>query len=373
MRIKKVIFSLLVLSLILCFGASQKLMAKNQVNSGTLVITQTQDQTSAPADEISKKYGFNLPEELVIGRSVAYGLIEKFDNKVDNNENLNRYVNLVGQSIAKAVSKRPDIKYKFGVIDSDEINAFACPGGYIFVTTGLLKVIFNENELAAILAHEIGHVEYGHGLKDIRTHKADEYAKVDVDNLEKDLGAINDIATSLPYAGWYASYYSPANIAKRQVGNLIGNFGGGYGGYVASSVASSATDVAIDAASQGLKKLAKAIAKKAIARWYYDPLSPEIELEADKFSAESLAVVGYDPNGLTSFLETLQYVESKQQTTASGVGNVFTYRHPSTADRISSITSVTNQPGFKAKNPNASNEPIFKSRYKENIAILEKG
>lgn len=371
MIIKKTLIGSMLLLLLFCLNYDQVSNASGLIRTD-LVIGQSEE--NAPSDAISSKYGFNLVQELILGRTVAYGLLERFNNKVVTDPSLNRYVNLVGQSVAKVSSKRPNINYKFGIIDNSEINAFACPGGYIFITTGTLKVLKNENELAAILAHEIGHVEHGDGLRDIRTHKADEYAQLDVENLEKDLGAVNDIATSLPYAGWYTSYYSPKNLAKRGLGQLIGNIGGGYGGYVASSAAGAVSDAAIDSASQGLKKLAKLIAQKSIKRWYYDPLDPSIELEADKFSVESVAKAGYDPKGLENFLELIRLIEVNMASEGQQTGsqNVFTYRHPSTETRINQVEEIISSPGFEVKNPNAANNATLKSRYKQNIAVLKK-
>ena len=73
-----------------------------------------------------------------------------------------KYINIIGRALAP-YGKRPDIKYMFGILDTDDINAYSCPGGYVFVTRGLLKILDNEAQLAAILGHEIGHI----GDKDI--------------------------------------------------------------------------------------------------------------------------------------------------------------------------------------------------------------
>ncbi|UCD64410.1 MAG: M48 family metalloprotease, partial [Candidatus Zixiibacteriota bacterium] len=74
------------------------------------------------------------------------------------------YLNEVGQKIA-AVSDRKDIEYHFKVIESDQINAFAAPGGYIYFYTGLLREMDNEAEMAAVVAHEISHVVGRHSIK----------------------------------------------------------------------------------------------------------------------------------------------------------------------------------------------------------------
>ena len=78
------------------------------------------------------------------------------------------YVNEVGQKIV-AVCDRHDIEYRFTVIESDQINAFAAPGGYVYFYTGLLREMDNEAELAAVMAHEISHVVARHSVKRLQT------------------------------------------------------------------------------------------------------------------------------------------------------------------------------------------------------------
>ena len=73
------------------------------------------------------------------------------------------WVNIIGQRLAKV--SNPEWKYSFRVIDSPEINAFALPGGYVYVYTGLRKVVQSDDELAAVLAHEITHAEQHHLAK----------------------------------------------------------------------------------------------------------------------------------------------------------------------------------------------------------------
>ena len=77
------------------------------------------------------------------------------------------YLNEVGQRIV-LVSDRKDIKYYFTVIESDQINAFAAPGGYVYFYTGLLREMNSEAEMAAVMAHEISHVVARHGIKRVQ-------------------------------------------------------------------------------------------------------------------------------------------------------------------------------------------------------------
>ncbi|MCE9640013.1 MAG: M48 family metalloprotease [Betaproteobacteria bacterium] len=83
---------------------------------------------------------------------------------VYDNKALQQYVNEVGQRLGRA-SHRPQLQYTYVVVDSPEINAFALPGGYIYVTRGILAYLNSEAELAAVLGHETGHVTARHGVQ----------------------------------------------------------------------------------------------------------------------------------------------------------------------------------------------------------------
>ena len=85
------------------------------------------------------------------------------------NQPANEYLNLLGQTLAQ-VSDMPEIfrGYRFLVLNSDEINAFATPGGHIFITKGLLRCCRTEDAVAAVLAHEIGHIQLKHGIQAIK-------------------------------------------------------------------------------------------------------------------------------------------------------------------------------------------------------------
>jgi predicted Zn-dependent protease len=80
---------------------------------------------------------------------------------VYNNAELGRYVSDVGQRLARA-SHRPNLPWTFTVVDSPAVNAFALPGGYIYITRGILPFLRNEAELASVLGHEVGHVDARH-------------------------------------------------------------------------------------------------------------------------------------------------------------------------------------------------------------------
>lgn len=83
---------------------------------------------------------------------------------------LTRYLNTLGKGLA-SYSERPTIEWVFGVLDSPTANAFSAPGGYVFITTGMLKQVENEAQLAGVLGHEIGHVTGQHALEAYRKSK----------------------------------------------------------------------------------------------------------------------------------------------------------------------------------------------------------
>ena len=105
------------------------------------------------------------PEEIRIGQDVASRLLGAAP--LVPNPILQRYVNNVGRWLA-AQTERPDLPWRFGVLDAPQVNAFAVPGGTIFVTRGLLEQMKSEAELAGVLAHEIVHVLKKHHLKAIQ-------------------------------------------------------------------------------------------------------------------------------------------------------------------------------------------------------------
>jgi len=101
-------------------------------------------------------------QEIAIGRQNDEQVKKQY--KVYGSKALQDYVNYVGQRIAKN-SHRPDLQYHFTVLDTPDINAFALPGGYIYITRGILAYLNSEAELAAVLGHEIGHVTARHGVR----------------------------------------------------------------------------------------------------------------------------------------------------------------------------------------------------------------
>lgn len=122
----------------------------------------------------------DIATEILFGRELASKVLGKYPPV--KNDQLNAYINKVGQVVAQ-MSERSELQYRFIVLDTDIINAFAAPGGYVFITKGALNNIEDESELAAILAHEIGHVELRHYVKKVKLRSAK-------GNAEDGLGAI---------------------------------------------------------------------------------------------------------------------------------------------------------------------------------------
>lgn len=191
--------------------------------------------------------GDDVTEEIRFGREVAARLIGRYG--LYNNDTLTKYVNLVGLSLA-AYSNRPELKYYFAVLNTSEINAYAAPGGYIFITKGAIDKMQDESELAGVIAHEMSHINGKHVVKEL------------------DIKATEGSAT--------------AGLAR-----LIG------GGTESARLAfSKAVDQAMDTLFRtGYKR--------------------EDEIQADKGSVMLCAVSGYDPAGLIRYFERISAAKGK--------------------------------------------------------------
>ena len=181
-------------------------------------------------------------EEIELGRSVTAAIGARY--KVLRDVQLTKYVALVGNTVA-AVSDRPDMRYYFAVLDSDDINALAAPGGYIFITRGALKLMTDEATLAGVLGHEVGHIALRHHNETIKDQKRKQLA----------VGA-GQTALSFTSVGAFAG--------------LIG----------------AATDA-----------LVEQVVLKGFSRTE--------EMASDKVGFEYAARAGYDPAGLREFLNAL--------------------------------------------------------------------
>lgn len=211
-------------------------------------------------------------EEYYIGRAVGARLLATYPLLED--DNLTEYVTLVGQTIA-IHSDHPITYggYHFAVLDTEEINAFASPGGIILITKGMIDQTQNEDELAAVLAHEVAHINHRDGVSAIQKARL--------------TGVATLIATEA------AQSYSPAEISQ-----LVSLFEG------------SVDDVFKTLVVNGYGK--------------------SQEYSADKSALIYLSRAGYDPQALEIVLERLM-----EQGQASSGGMMKT--HPATGDRIERV------------------------------------
>ncbi|MBP5156944.1 MAG: M48 family metalloprotease, partial [Treponema sp.] len=140
----------------------QEMSDKNRVK-----IDKSRDAIAKSKEEISPE------QEYYIGREVAAKILSS--NRLYQNSAATEYVNQICTAITSS-SDMPDIfnGYHVGILDSKEINAVSTPGGHIFVTRGLLECASSEDEVAAVIAHEIGHIQLKHAVKSIKTSRLNE-------------------------------------------------------------------------------------------------------------------------------------------------------------------------------------------------------
>lgn len=222
-------------------------------------------------------------EEYYLGRAVAATILGQY--RFYQNDRLNRYLNEIGQSLSLA-SDRPFTfgGYRFAVLDSGEINALSCPGGIILMTRGMLLNVQNEEELAGILAHEIGHVSNRDGSKAIQQARWME------------------VVTLLGTEA--ARKASSADMAK-----LVSLFEG------------------------SVQDVVKTLTVKGYSR--------EQEGTADQNALVILQRLGYDPIGFVDFLGRL----SRQQTGGRPQGLLMT--HPGMSERVGQARSwILKNPGM---------------------------
>jgi predicted Zn-dependent protease len=132
---------------------------------GVMKKAQQVQDTKKKIDDLT----FTDEEEQSIGAEVSQKVRQRFG--VVQDKAVHKYVTLVGLTLAKQ-SDRPDLPWTFIVLDTDGVNAFAAPGGYVHITRGALGLIENEAQLAGVLGHEIGHVVRKHTINAIRKNNA---------------------------------------------------------------------------------------------------------------------------------------------------------------------------------------------------------
>jgi predicted Zn-dependent protease len=173
-----------------------------------LILLVTGCATTGPGGKTSLIF-IGSDTEVSIGQEMDASV--RKDNKVLQDEAWQNYINEVGQKIV-AVCDRKDIEYHFTVIDSNIVNAFATPGGYLFFYTGLLKEMENEAELAAVVAHEISHVVARHSVKRLQAAMGVSLLEQLVFGQNQDaLKVAVDIGLGLSFAGYSRSNENEAD------------------------------------------------------------------------------------------------------------------------------------------------------------------
>ncbi|MFH1829228.1 MAG: M48 family metalloprotease [Pseudomonadota bacterium] len=223
-------------------------------------------------------------EEHYIGRAVAALVLEKYP--LLNNSALDNYLNEVGLTVAYH-SDRPETYggWHFAVLNSDEINAFACPGGFIFVTKGLLKEVQNEDQLATVLGHEVTHVAERHGIKAIKKSR------------------------------W-------TNFAFYAVGEA--------GGQVARNYTSAEISQLVDVFQSVVLDVAKNVMEKGYSK--------ADEKEADNLGMRYAANAGYDPLAMAQFIK----VEMEKGTGKTGAFS----SHPTHEQRLNEVEATIQSQGL---------------------------
>jgi beta-barrel assembly-enhancing protease len=243
----------------------------NKIKQTTDTVKQTKETVEKTAKIVRNTFAdISEEEEYYIGRSVAALILSSYAPL--SNSALDQYVNTLGQAVALS-SGRPEVfaGYHFLVLDTNEVNALAAPGGMIFLTRGLIKRCPDEEALASILAHEIGHVAARHGLQSIKKSRlVDAFRLMEQGTLQK---------------------YTPGELSQ-----LTGVF------------------------ENVLGDIGESLVEKGYDRKY--------EYEADELALKTAFQAGYDPTGLNRFLQTMV----GDPAAASGKGWFKT--HPTAEQRI---------------------------------------
>lgn len=153
---KRWLYPLLTLAMVLTLTLGQPIVAQaiswaDLIRSGIQAV-----QLANLSDRQEVQLGQQINAELV-GRQV----------RLYRGASINQYVNEIGQRLA-AQSSRPQIPYRFQVVDDNSVNAFATMGGFVYVNTGLLRLADNEAQLASVMAHEIGHIAGRHAVNQMK-------------------------------------------------------------------------------------------------------------------------------------------------------------------------------------------------------------
>ena len=244
------------------------------------IINKAGDVYTKSYPAIQKAFEEITPEqEYYIGRAVGANILARY-KLLETRPAMVTYVNRICNALV-INSERPEIfnGYHVNILDSDEINAFATPGGHIFITRGLIDCATSEDTLAAVIAHEVAHIQYQHGLKAIKNSR---------------------ITQALLVTG--------TNAASAAAGS-----------YNLSDM--------VDVFSNSINEI--------ITTMVTNGYSQAQEFEADSMALSLLARAGYEPSSLIDMLKVLE----KDQSSHPGG---FNKTHPSPTQRIANAQKTVN-------------------------------
>ncbi|MEE0878732.1 MAG: M48 family metallopeptidase [Treponemataceae bacterium] len=252
-------------------------------------------------------FDYTPQDKYEIGTEVAANILGTY--KLYYNENLYTYLNSICSALAiHADNVNPYKGYSIGVLDTNIINAFATPGGHILISRGMLKSANSEDELAAIIAHEISHIQLEHSIKAIKKNTR-----------TQTLGAI--ATTTFAIMAYQQGESSDKINDIMQNGALLTNF-------------------STELVNSGYSK--------------------NSEFDADEMAIFLMNKTGYNPKGMIGSLETLKNNKSKNY--LLGFGKT----HPTPKKRLQKANKIVKNINKQIKNKNEYNEESRVNRF-ENI------
>jgi predicted Zn-dependent protease len=260
---------------------------KNWVLISALAFTSGCATVTNPVTGQAERTVMDESSEMAEGQKAHQQVLNEFG--AYPNQALQGYVNELGQRLA-AQSHRSNLTWHFTVLDSPEINAFALPGGYVYVTRGLMAYMDSEADLAGVIGHEIGHVTARH---------------------------------------------SAQRATRQQTAGL---------GVLAATILGVLADSRVPGAGRLIGQMSQGVAAGYIANY-----SREQELQADQLGAEYLARNHFNPKNMIDVIQVLKNQERFAEETARAEGRKAAQRanwlssHPSNDQRLQSITQIATQ------------------------------
>ena len=138
--------------------------------------------------KVEKPFDIYFHEE-----GIGLGIAEKIaaQKGLVDDERATRYINLIGNYLSQ-FTKAYDLGFRYYILNDNRASAFSCPGGYVFITKGILQICSNESELAGVIAHEMVHIIQRHGLKELHLNEAKIKANKAFEELDEDTGGMTD-------------------------------------------------------------------------------------------------------------------------------------------------------------------------------------